>query len=286
MHWIIRSNINCFHVFLYTWGHGSHNKKLLHQVQILVPQLPRQWLLEMCLTLITIQITTAYWKNKLLDLLAMIRTLGPPTLFDTLSADYMHRPELKMSLNDCTYEEAVKKGSAINSVNGDPLLTALHFERRFKALLQFVLNGNSQPLGTIKDYFARVEFQNRGSPHMFFWIEGIPTMSQCDDREILVKYIDEIICTTTENLPAPLVRLSKTLQTHHHTSYCLRKNGNCRFQFPFERCDQTSLLTNVDVGSRQARFYVTQRSESDLYLNAFIKIQSYYSTDKQIWTFS
>ena len=205
------SNINCFHVFLYTWGHGSHNKKLLHQVQILVPQLPRQWLLETCLALTTIQITAAYWTNKLLDLLAMIRTLGPPTLFVTLSADDMHWSELKMSLNDCTCEEAVKKGSAINSVKGDPLLTAIHFERRFKALLQFVLNGNSQPLGTIKDYFARVEFQNRGSPRMqmFFWIEGIPTMSQCDDREILVKYIDKIICTTTDNLPATLVRLAK-----------------------------------------------------------------------------
>ena len=51
--------------------------------------------------------TAAYWKNKLLDLLAIIRSLGPPTLFMTLSADDMHWAEL-MILKGCSYEEAIK----------------------------------------------------------------------------------------------------------------------------------------------------------------------------------
>ena len=49
-------------------------------------------------------------------------------------------------------------------------MTALHFERRWRALYRFVIKGPLKPLGIVKDYFARIEFQARGSPHlhMFF----------------------------------------------------------------------------------------------------------------------
>ena len=40
----------------------------------------------------------AYFRNALYDLLAMFRSLGPPTLFITLSADDLHWPELGMLL--------------------------------------------------------------------------------------------------------------------------------------------------------------------------------------------
>lgn len=61
-------------------------------------------------------------------------------------------------------------------MRADPFLTAIHFDRRFAALMKFVVHGSMKPLGVVKDYFARVEFQNRGSPHyyIFFWCEGVP----------------------------------------------------------------------------------------------------------------
>lgn len=48
----------------------------------------------------------------------------------------------------------------------DPLMTALCFNRRYKYLLNDVILGKDQPFGQIQDYFGRIEFQNRGSPHM------------------------------------------------------------------------------------------------------------------------
>lgn len=57
-----------------------------------------------------------------------------------------------------------KRGNCFDSMRKDPLLTAIHFERRFKALMKYVFNGKQQPLGEVSDYFALVEFQNRGSP--------------------------------------------------------------------------------------------------------------------------
>ena len=61
----------------------------------------------------------------------------------TLSDDGMHWPELIMTLKGCSYEEALKHKSASDLVKNDPLLTAIHFERRFKALLKFVIQGVS-----------------------------------------------------------------------------------------------------------------------------------------------
>lgn len=50
-------------------------------------------------------------------------------------------------------------------MRSDPLMTAIHFDRRFTALMKYIIKGPLQPLGEVKDNFARVEFQNRGSPH-------------------------------------------------------------------------------------------------------------------------
>lgn len=63
----------------------------------------------------TIRGTVAYWKDVLFNLLAMIRNIGCPTLFMTLSANAYHWPELANSLN-VPIEElpfAVQKKSTI-----------------------------------------------------------------------------------------------------------------------------------------------------------------------------
>lgn len=53
----------------------------------------------------------------------------------------------------------------------DPLMTAIHFERRFDALMKHVILSGAKPLGKVLDYFARVEFQNRGSPHIHVFLD-------------------------------------------------------------------------------------------------------------------
>ena len=44
--------------------------------------------------------------------------------------------------------------------------------------MNHILNGPSKPIGQIKDYFWRVEFQQRGSPHIhsLWWVEDAPTV--------------------------------------------------------------------------------------------------------------
>lgn len=133
--------------------------------------------------------TAAYWKNNLLNLLAIFKCLGPPSLFVTLSANDMHWPDLIMSLDCCSYEKACNMTNCLQLVKNDPVLTALHFQRRFRILLKDVILKPLMPLGKVVDYFARVEFQNRGSPHfhIFFWIENFSEIFS--DHKKLVKYI-------------------------------------------------------------------------------------------------
>jgi len=217
--------------------------------------------------------TIAYWTDVLYNLLATVKSLGPPTLFLTLSADDCNWPELKMLLTNISYEEAFKTSSTGEDMRRDPLFSSLHFERRWKAFLKYVLMGKEKPLGNIEDYFARIEYQNRGSPHLhiFLWVTNAPTLISSTSAEI-TRYIDKVICTTLpseENEP-DLYTLVQRLQIHHHTNSCKRNNA-CRFGFPKSPSTETRLVSNVNITnpSNRGHFYNTKRSINDQYVNAY-----------------
>ena len=102
------------------------------------------------------------------NLLAKIRTLGPPTWFLTLSANDLHWPDLMSFLQSDTTSDI--RRDSVNSaklVRENPVIVAQHFVKRWRSLFKHViLNGKEGALGEVTDYFVRVEFQNRGSPHL------------------------------------------------------------------------------------------------------------------------
>ena len=218
--------------------------------------------------------TVAYFRNSLNNLLAMLRTLGPPTLFVTLLADDVHWPELGMFLENITYEDAAKRSDFRESMCSDPLITATHFERRFKALLKYVIKGPQSPLGSVQDYFVRVEFQNRGSAHyhMFFWIKDIPQTITNDTTPILIEYINQVIHTNIpdKTVDPELHNLVKSLQTHKHTNYCTPNvNARCRFNFPRPPCSRTQIFSNNNIIHRQGKFYEVYRNQNSQFINAY-----------------
>ena len=220
--------------------------------------------------------TVAYFRNALFDLLAMFRTLGPPSLFVTLSANDLHWPELGMILENLSYSESLKKGSFFSSMRSDPLMTAIHFERRLNALMKFVLKSDLKPLGEIVDWFIRVEFQLRGSPHyhIFFWISDLCNRQGelASDDGIILQYIDRTIKTTIPNEKddKELYDLVRKLQMHTHTSYCMPSNRPpCRFGFPKRECKDTHLLSLVQSLKNKGKFYETRRTSDSLYVNAY-----------------
>ena len=134
-------------------------------------------------------------------------------------ADDLHWPELGMLLESIDYHEAARKASFLGSMCEDPLIAAIHFEGRFDALMKYVINSQEHPIGKIKDFFYRVEFQIRGSCHYlvttyFFWIENIPQDINRDTHDVLVQYIDSVIKTDIpDESDVGLCQLVKRLQT-------------------------------------------------------------------------
>ena len=80
-------------------------------------------------------------------------------------ADDLHWLELGILFESIDYHEAARKASFLGSMCEDSLMAAIHFERRFDALMKYVINSQEHPIGKVKDFIYRVEFKIRGSCH-------------------------------------------------------------------------------------------------------------------------
>ena len=199
----------------------------------------------------------AYLETHKKDIFAMIRQLSLPTWFMSLSAaDTRWTDLLKMlaKLNDgieysekelehLTWQEKTRL------VQKDSVTCSRYFDHRVQEFLNTVLKSSCEPIGKLLDFFYRVEFQQRGSPHihMLVWIENAPTLETHSEEEI-VQFVDQYLTSNTDNeKTANLVGL----QSHKHSKTC-RKKGKpiCRFGFPLPPLPRTMLLypleENVD----------------------------------------
>ena len=78
-------------------------------------------------------------------------------------ADDLHWPELGVLLESIDYHEAARKASFLGSMCEDTFMAAIHFERRIDALMKYFINSQEHPIGKVKVFFYRVEFQIRGT---------------------------------------------------------------------------------------------------------------------------
>ena len=188
----------------------------------------------------TIKGTPAYWKKFLFEVLAMVKQLGLPTYFMTLSCADLRWAELpsiisKLNGSEKSYEEIsqIDYLERCNILNSNPVLLARHFQYRVELFFRLiVVNG---PLGKVNYYAIRVEFQVRGSPHIhsFLWVLGAPKLTK-ETKDEYIRYVDQVI---KANLPDPehdvdLFNLVRTYQIHSHSRSCRKyKNVECRYNF-------------------------------------------------------
>ena len=210
------------------------------------------------------------------DLFAMFRTLGPPTFFITLSADDMNWFDLMCVLAKCDgknlSDDELSTSERRRLLSSYPVIVAHHFSHRFQAFMNHILNGASKPIGQIKDYFWRVEFQQRGSPHIhsLWWVEDAPDIKTVEGRRKAPGFIDKYVsCHVPRDGEDDLKDLVLRLQKHNHTQTC-RKNGRnrCRFDYPKRPSDTTRLKRNADVGNK-ARFYILKREVGAEMINPY-----------------
>ena len=117
--------------------------------------------------------TAAYWQSARIQLFAMLRTLGPPTFFITFSADDHHWKDLMVVLASCSGRnisneqvDELSDEERRTLMTSNPVVTTRHFQHRFQSLVKEIIKGSGRPIGEVTDFFWRVEFQLRGSPHI------------------------------------------------------------------------------------------------------------------------
>ena len=216
----------------------------------------------------------------------MFRTLGPPTFFITLSSDDNNRVDLMIVLSksggqNLSEEEAANLSSSekSNLMRANPVVSARNFAHRFQSFVKEVIKGSGQPIGEVVDYFWRIEFQLRGSPHVhsMWWIKDAPNLDTTVGRQIAPQYIDRYISVNIPNKgrkDEQLRSLVMHVQQHHHTvTYKKATNRrpnvkDCRFDFPQPVSEVTRLENNDDPGNK-SRFYVLKRSEGEENCNPY-----------------
>ncbi|XP_077367827.1 uncharacterized protein LOC144011878 [Festucalex cinctus] len=196
--------------------------------------------------------TPAFWESALRDLHAMTRQLGKPTFFLTFSAAEMRWPEVIDVVKAQQGEQGdfsdLDWNAKCDVLRSNPVTVMRLFEKRMDALMAFILSP-AQPVGPVEDYFYRVEFQARGSPHahMVLWIKGAPVIEEADPRccQDAIAFIDKYItCKIPDPIEDPeLHDIVTSVQAHskNHTKSCRKGNVSCRFGYPKLPMDETTI---------------------------------------------
>ena len=139
-----------------------------------------------------------YFERAKKDIFAMIRQLGPATLFCSFSSaetKWIHLLRILGKLVDAKeYSDSELENlnweEKSRLIQSDPVTCARHFDYQFNQFLRYFLMSNAAPLGKIADWFYRVEYQQRGSPHihMLIWFEDAPVYGCDGDDEVTSFY--------------------------------------------------------------------------------------------------
>ncbi|CAD7078747.1 unnamed protein product [Hermetia illucens] len=106
------------------------------------------------------------------------------------------------------------------------------------ALLQAKGKMNPFDKYRVVDFFQRIEFQRRGSPHahILLWFD-------CDNREPVsepntIQLVTDLCAVSRDDLPGD----QYNNQIHRHTFTCTKRGETCRFNIPYWPISETCVL--------------------------------------------
>ena len=220
-----------------------------------------------------------YWEKARKDLYAMIRQLGPAHLFLTLSAAetrWVHLLKMLSIVVDnvtLTDDEVshLSWSTKCRLISSDPVTCARHFDYSVHQFFNTFLKSSVSPFGHMSDFWYRVEFQHRGSPHVhcLLWISDVPVYGK-DELIDVINYIDRILtCQRTWNESS--VDSLVDFQVHKHTKTCkkqFRKRTVCRFDFPKLPMPSTVILDPL-VGDEDTKKHAENFTQVKTVLSKF-----------------
>ena len=179
-----------------------------------------------------------YWRQTQHDLFAMIRQLGIPTFFCTFSCNN-DWPEIvtavKAQQGETVDVTTLSWEEKCNILASNQVTCARMFDHRVKLFLNTVIRSPAAPIGNVIDWFYRVEWQARGSPHIhcLFWVKDAPILGRDTDLAVC-DFVDQFISCKVPPENVALHNKVTRFQQHskHHTKSCKKGNSPCRFNYP------------------------------------------------------
>lgn len=196
-----------------------------------------------------------YWSSRKRDLFAMLRQLGKPSVFLTVSANEVGWSNLLRTLYKFKNQGKILTDAEIadlhyvekhNLVNEDSVTCVLYFNKLVNILLRVLQSKQYSPFGKYRviHYFKRIEFQQRGSSHahILLWLENAAQDILGVEQEQAIEMIDQLVSVSPKDASG-LIKL----QTHKHTFTCYKNviNNNkqhCRFEAPFMPVKKTVII--------------------------------------------
>ena len=179
-----------------------------------------------------------YWRRMQHDLFAMIRQLGIPTFFCTFSCNNDWAEivtAIKAQQGETVDVDTLSWEEKCNILASNPVTCARMFDHRVKLFLHQVIRSPPKPIGEVIDWFYRVEWQARGSPHIhcLFWVKDAPVLGRHSDQAVC-DFVDQYILCQASQEDLHLHEKVTRYQTHskRHTKSCKKGNRPCRFNFP------------------------------------------------------
>ena len=129
------------------------------------------------------------------EILGMVKQLGIPTWFMTLSCADLRWPELFQIIarmqgrSMCNEEvEGLSYNEKCQMLNTNPVIVAKHFQYQVETFFTEILLSDANPIGKIVYYALRIEFQMRGSPHLhaLIWTSDCPKLDS-DNKGAVTK---------------------------------------------------------------------------------------------------
>ncbi|GBP96341.1 hypothetical protein EVAR_95634_1 [Eumeta japonica] len=205
-----------------------------------------------------------YWESRRKDLFAMIRQLGKPTVFLTMSANEiswkwllktLHKLKYGTEITDLEIDQLHYKVKA-ELINEDAVTCAIYFNKLVNVIVKILQHKTVSPFGKhyVQHYFKSIEFQHSGSPraHILLWLNEAPKDSFGADMNSTIQLIDDLISVSSTEASGNI-----SLVTHHHTFTCYKNNQNqrkCRFNAPFMPSRSTILLKPLAKSTDDERY--------------------------------
>jgi hypothetical protein len=180
--------------------------------------------------------TAPYFQQVKLKVMGMIRQLGAPQLFLTMSAAEAHWTELIKMLLQKERKTTVSDDD-VNSMSRPDINKLIsrnvvdvtsHFNNRMKILYKaFTKPGVFGQYKTV-DHFYRIEFQQRGAPqvHSLLWLvdnngDPPPKYDKTEEsKKVCCDFIDSVICGRLPGKASKLHDKVHLFQSHAHTFTC------------------------------------------------------------------